>query len=272
MTERIQNSRFERKYLVSEATARRIRDCAVRHLALDEHGAGCPDASYAVHSVYLDSDAMKTYWDTVQGVKNRFKLRLRFYEDTPDAPVFLEIKRRVNRRIVKQRAAVRREAAVSLLAGHVPSPSALVTDDPRQLVALEDFCRLARDLEAKPRMHVAYLREAYMPASGDDSMRLTLDRLVRCALDDRGQLSTALQDPLSLWGDAVVFELKFTSVLADWCVNLVRTFDLQSCSAAKYADSVTLMRGRAPELRSPPSPDLDWQWPGERNAIKSHRD
>ena len=53
--------------------------------------AGEPEG-YHVHSLYLDSPAYELYHETTEGVKNRFKLRMRFYDDSPEAPVFLEIK------------------------------------------------------------------------------------------------------------------------------------------------------------------------------------
>ena len=51
--------------------------------------------SDTITSLYLDSSALHLYRQTVQGIKNRFKLRIRFYDDNPGNPAFLEIKRRV---------------------------------------------------------------------------------------------------------------------------------------------------------------------------------
>lgn len=268
MSKRIQSARYERKFVVSEALAREIREYARGLLELDEHGIGHPDGAYPVHSIYLDSDAMKTYWDTLNGVKDRFKLRARYYTGDADAPVYLEVKRRANRRIVKQRAAVRREAAVGILGGQNPEPEALVSSDRQALVAFEDFNRLVLELRARPKVHVAYLREAYMPASDDNSTRLTLDRLVCCAREETGRISTVLGDALPVWRGAVVLELKFTDVLADWCINLIRTFDLRQCGAAKYVQSVSLMGGRMSQHQRLPIPNRDCQWPeGQEDGV-----
>ena len=115
-----------------------------------------------MHSLYLDSNDLKTYHQTINGTRNRFKLRLRFYDDRPETPIFFEIKRRVNNCILKQRGAVRRSAVNWLLAGHLPEPSHLISQDPKQLVALQRFSLLANDLDAKPKAHVAYVREAWV--------------------------------------------------------------------------------------------------------------
>src|SRR5262245_41914911 len=117
--DRMQASRFEQKYLITEDLALNVRDFVRSYLELDENGVGKPNFSYPVHSLYLDSDDLKTYWDTINGNKNRYKLRLRFYNSLPDSPVFFEIKRRMNNCIMKQRGGVRREMVDEVLAGRL---------------------------------------------------------------------------------------------------------------------------------------------------------
>ena len=69
-------SRFELKYLIPNSVALRVRDFIQQHLDIDEYGVGQPNFSYPVHSLYLDSDDWKIYWRTINGDKNRYKLRL----------------------------------------------------------------------------------------------------------------------------------------------------------------------------------------------------
>ena len=89
----LQKQRFEFKYLVHEPAARSIREFVQGHLELDGFGARMPDLSYPVHSLYLDSPGLALCQSTINGDRDRYKLRLRFYHDGPEAPVFLEIKR-----------------------------------------------------------------------------------------------------------------------------------------------------------------------------------
>jgi SPX domain protein involved in polyphosphate accumulation len=85
--DRMQKQRFELKYLISEETALKVREFVTCYLDFDEYSVGKPNYSYPVHSLYLDNDDLKTYWDTINGDKNRFKLRLRYYSTHPDTPV-----------------------------------------------------------------------------------------------------------------------------------------------------------------------------------------
>src|SRR5438045_9275038 len=107
MRDRMQQSRFELKYLISENTAQRVRDFVRCYLDMDEYSVGRPNYSYPVHSLYLDSDDLTLYWQTINGNKNRYKLRLRYYSTNPETPVFFEIKRRMNNCIMKQRGGVK---------------------------------------------------------------------------------------------------------------------------------------------------------------------
>src|SRR5439155_24426973 len=91
--DKLQASRWEQKYIITEHTALQLREFVQSYLELDENGVGKPNFSYPVHSLYLDSDDLKINWTTITGDKNRFKLRLRFYNDNADTPVFFEIKR-----------------------------------------------------------------------------------------------------------------------------------------------------------------------------------
>lgn len=259
--DKLQTSRFELKYLVNEETALLVREFVLQYLELDENGVGKPNFSYEVHSVYFDSDKLSTYWSTINGDKNRFKLRLRFYNNHPDTPVFFEIKRRMNNCIMKQRAAVRREAVPFLVAGQLPDPSFLCSKDPKHLLALQNFCRLAQQINGVPKAHIGYLREAYVPHD-DNSARVTLDREVRTEPEPLLRLNTEFLHPTCVWGKEVVVELKFTNRFPEWFGEMVRIFGLRQCGAAKYVDGVARMG----ETQLRPSAGFVYMPPGTFDA------
>lgn len=237
--DKLQASRFELKYIIPEETALQIRDYVRSYLELDENGVGKPNYSYPVHSLYLDSDDLKMYWATINGDKNRYKLRIRFYNNNPETPVFFEIKRRMNNCIMKKRGSVRRECVPLLLAGQMPEPAFLVSKEPKHMFAVQDFCRLMQDIRAKPKVHIGYYREAYVPHD-DNSARLTMDREVRSEPELTARLNTKMIRPILVWGKDVVLELKFTNRFPDWFRSLVQVFGLRQCGAAKYVDGVAL--------------------------------
>lgn len=238
-SDRLQTQRFELKYLVTEDTARAVRQFVRCHLKPDEFAANLPDNAYPVHSLYLDSPDLMTYQAVQCGEKNRFKLRIRYYSES-DEVVHFEIKRRTNDVISKCRAKVRREFVQPLLAGAPPQLRHLVKPDGRQLVALQEFCRLMHKLRATPRSHVSYLREAWM-SPVNNAMRVTFDRAVRCEPEFGAALTTSLGDAVAPFDEKVVLELKFVDRLPHWCVEMIRLFGLVRGGAPKYAQGVLLL-------------------------------
>ena len=160
--DRMQRQRFEQKYLLAEEQALNVREFVASHLELDENGVGKPNFSYPVHSLYLDSPDLYTFWTTINGDRNRYKLRLRFYNDHPDSPVFFEIKSRMNNCILKQRGGVHKDAVARLLSGQLPEPADLLRGDGKSLVAIQNFVKSVTQIGAVPQAHVCYQREAYV--------------------------------------------------------------------------------------------------------------
>jgi len=235
--DRMQLQRWELKYVVPEDVALAVREFVRSYLELDEYGAKRPDLSYTIHNLYLDSDDLAIYWGTINGDKNRYKLRLRFYEDNPHAPVFFEIKRRMNEAIIKQRGGIKRGGVEAVLAGHLPSPSEYVSGDPRQHIAIQRFVELSTHHAARPIAHVRYDREAWISVH-DNSVRVTMDRNVLISPEFVPRFSDHLEDPTSVFGRLVILELKFTGRFPDWFKELVRVFGLRQGSASKYADGI----------------------------------
>lgn len=248
-TDRLQARRFELKYRIDEYTARAVRDFARAHLDPDPFGASPAAPSYPVHSLYLDSRGLDLFHATINGDRNRFKLRARFYDDAPGSPAYLEIKRRVDRCILKQRARVRRDAAAALLGGEVPAFAHLAAPDARHYAALQDFCTLLRGLDAGPSAHVAYEREAWLSRE-NNRVRVTLDRHVRCEVQHTPALATAFRHPAAVFAGQVILELKFTNRFPAWFHELVQHLNLRPDSAAKYVDGLAVLT--APHLAAVP--------------------
>ncbi len=240
-SERLQHQRYELKYHVAEAKALRIRDFVQSHLEVDEYSALQTGLSYPTLSLYLDSDSLDTHWHTINGNRNRFKLRLRYYDDRPDTPVFFEIKRRDNDVILKDRGGVRKGAVRWLLAGQMPERKHLLNpNDPSAFVAVQRFCHLMLQLNARPKMHVAYLREAY-ENSRDNNIRVTLDRQVESQPNAAPRLIAKGSRPHIVFGKTVILELKFTARYPKWFRDLVETFHCMQMGAAKYSEGITAL-------------------------------
>ena len=238
--DRAQRQRREIKYVIPEDTALKVRSYLSSYLDPDENAVGKVDNSYDVQSLYLDSNQLMTYHAEANGDRNRFKLRIRYYDDDPESPVYFEIKRRINEGIVKQRARVRREAVKQLLVGASPSREHLFSWNPQHWSDLLDFWELVERLQAAPRLHNAYLREAYV-SPGKGAVRVTLDRNVRVEPEFGGDLTSKFRKASEIFAGVVILELKFTERMPTWLIEMVRGFDLKSTGAAKYGGGVEVL-------------------------------
>ena len=252
--DRMQRQRFELKYLLDEPTALAVRDFAGGYMDLDEAGLDKPNLSYRVNSIYLDSDPLYTLWDWVNSNRNRFKLRMRFYDPNPDTPVFCEIKRRVNGCILKERCGVRKSAAELVLAGQFPPDEALFSREAKHRVALENFISLVSVLGAKPKALVTYLREAYIDPE-NDGLRLTMDREVRIGPRETLDFSLRMPRYVQPFGQRIILALKFNNRFPKWFNEMVQCLGLTRGAAAKYCEGICSLRH--PELANWPTKPVE---------------
>ena len=234
--------RLEFKYRITEAVAVSVRRFVEGFLELDSYSQKAASASYAVNSCYLDSSDLHTFWNTVQDSRNRYKLRVRAYDNAADAPVFLEIKRRIGQHILKSRAKVWRSSVGEILAGRLPEPRDMALDSHSELLSAEQFIQLASKIRAGPTAFVRYQREAWTsPDSPAD--RLTMDREVEVwpTAELRLRPDPRLQ-PTRPFGETVILEMKFNGRKPFWFNDMERVLRLERTSAAKYCEGI-LKRG-----------------------------
>lgn len=250
MAPQLQENRFELKYIIDEQRAHGLRDFVRGFLSPDTYADPNNDFSYAIHSVYLDNPSLSLMNATVDGHKNRFKLRVRYYDDNPEHPVFFEIKRRVNDAILKKRAAVRREMARDLIDGAPPRIDCLLNPGKmKDWEALEEFCMLRDEVQAVGRVIVTYKREAWITPD-NNSVRLTMDRLI-CGSWWSGAFAVNAFDTgahPNIGG--VVLELKFTMRYPAWMRDAALMFNLQRTSLPKYVRCTGSLAPKKAELMS----------------------
>jgi hypothetical protein len=134
-------NRFECKFVVPESAVATVLRRVLPFVAPDPFAARRPDHTYTIASLYLDDQAQSLYRETSEGQSERFKLRVRAYDDDPAAPIFLEVKRRHDRVVQKLRCPIPRHLLPAVLAGEcVELPGA----SPSKRASLAEFQRLMR--------------------------------------------------------------------------------------------------------------------------------
>ena len=229
-------NRYEIKYLMPVTAVQALRGELERHLDRDSHGS---DGGYGVWSTYYDTRDLRFYWEKIEGLRFRRKLRIRHYGDRftvdDDTNVFVEIKQRVNRVTQKRR--------VSL-----PYGQALRLCDRRELVEdgafLREVLELVSRLDLRPVVMTGYQREAFVGRGAEAGLRVTVDQRIR-GRDRDFHLATDAENRLAVPARFAVVEFKANERVPYWLTDLAAELNLSVARISKYCQSVEAY-GRAP--------------------------
>jgi hypothetical protein len=135
---------------------------------------------------------------------------------------------------------VKREAVPLLLAGQLPEPDQLLSTEARHLATLQQFNLLQHQLNARPKAHNHYFREAWV-SPNDNSLRVTMDRHIQIEPYFNAHAVTEMTRPMRVFREFVVLELKFTARFPSWLRELVSKFNCMQLSASKYGEGIVLL-------------------------------
>lgn len=227
--------RYELKYLISEAESEAVQQYIKPYLSLDRYSKLQPQGYYPIVSLYLDSPDLLLCRQTLTGMKNRYKLRIRSYSDDTQYPTFFEIKRRIDRVILKSRAPVQHQDVPLLLQGLCLPQQDFRTN--RE--ALDQFQWYTKSIMARPTILVRYMRKAYENDS-HERVRATFDRELcyKVTREPRVTLNGSGWQNNVLTLKGVILEIKFTGRYPIWLNELTTCFDLHQRGISKIATSL----------------------------------
>ena len=236
----------ECEYLVSETTARMIRQHLQAHAQLDPACERTQDGCYPMYSIHFDSPEFRHFEDVVTGVRNHLELRLRYYSENDDSQVFFEVLRRSGLQVLKSRHAVPR-----LLADRFLESGVLDLSLDRN-GCLREFVKHCAEFDGKPVLRIRNMREAW-ETNGDNPVRISLDTHVQYCIPSNLGLREARPDwnPTSI--TMTILRIRSTDRQPPWVAAMIQQLRLQPQSISKYAESVnSIMRQsrRAVELVS----------------------
>ncbi|GAA4528769.1 MULTISPECIES: polyphosphate polymerase domain-containing protein [Nonomuraea] len=226
-------NRYEIKYLMDAGLVDELREELERRLDRDRH---CPDEGYAIWSAYYDTRHLRFYWEKIEGLRFRRKLRIRHYGDrfsaAGDTPVFVEIKQRVNRVTQKRRVRVPYLDALRLCDGRE-----MIAHEPSQRAFLEEVLDLVCRLDLRATAMTGYTRHAYLGRDADTGLRVTFDRRVRGRDRDFG-FGTDARNRFIVPPHKAIMEVKANERVPYWLTDLTAKRNLQVVRVSKYCQSI----------------------------------
>jgi len=230
-------NRFELKYIITLKQAEIFKKALRAYLLPDEHGNG--NGRYTLTSLYYDSPDMRCYWEKVDGIKFRRKLRIRRYvTDEPltmDTSVFVEIKQRVDRVTQKRRIVLSYRDAMRLCNDR-RFPEEYCPDDE---ATLNEIYVYLWQYNLRPVSIVQYERQAFIGTDYDIGLRVTFDTSLQ--YQTRNLLLHEEPSTLPMLPpDRVVMEIKVNERIPYWLTEMIAAHNLNMVRISKYCRSIEL--------------------------------
>lgn len=195
--------------------------------------------AYEVHTLYFDSAGFGCYDEKKAGLKFRKKIRLRFYEPElkKDTPVYLEIKRKDNNIILKDRLVLSCGSCQKLLSGENVKEikeTLRQAQGKKEKEVLEEFLGLMHYNCLRPKVMVSYSRMGLIDKT-DKSFRITFDSEIKAG-EANGLFSVSpMKEIIPGWQ---IMEVKFKNTVPAWYQLIVQKYDLDQKPFSKYCSSV----------------------------------
>lgn len=236
-------NRFELKYLLPLRQAEALKKDLRAYLEPDLHGDS--HGSYLLTSLYYDGPDYRFYWEKVDGVKFRRKLRIRLYEDaaqpTLDTPVFVEIKQRINRVTQKRRAQMSYRDALRLCSER-QVPDHAVQD----ANVVEEIAAMVWQYNLRPASLVRYKRQAFVGSDYDLGLRVTFDSDLTYRTQELDLCEDGAGRAFYLFpADWTILEIKVNERVPYWLTELVAAHNLSMTRVSKYCKSIELATSQA---------------------------
>lgn len=222
MAELLDVLRTEQKYVINPVERARLEFVLNGALHRDVHSG---PQGYMVRSLYFDTLDDNDFYDKVDGLEMRRKIRLRIY--APDAQYAkLELKEKQGDLQRKRSLVLTREQALELCAGRYDVLMQMDTPFSMELYGrMQQFCY-------RPKCIVEYNRVAFIVA--DNDTRVTLDAGLKAS---ESRLDLFAPDlalyPVDVPG-AVTMEVKFNGFLLSYVKDLVSIPSRTRCASSKY--------------------------------------
>jgi hypothetical protein len=218
---------------VPEHKVAELRDRLSRRMAADSNTGGGLER---ISSLYYDTRDLRFYWEKIEGIKFRRKLRIRVYGEPQsvddETPAFVEIKQRTNRVTQKRRVNLPYRYALMLCAG-LPVPEELGL---RPAFANE-VLTMVTALALQPAAVTTYLRRPYIGVDADIGMRITLDHRV-CGRRRDLDLSIAATNQFLIPQQLAIVEIKANERVPTWFTDLAAELELTTARISKYCKAI----------------------------------
>lgn len=202
------------------ALSQRLRVIAKQDPHVRENGR------YKIRSLYFDNIEDKVLQEKLNGVNNREKFRIRYYNNDLDY-IKLEKKSKISGLCSKMSTFLTKEQCESIINGDTQwmrySNEPLLVE----LYAKMNFQQL------RPKTLVDYIREPYVFEPGN--VRITIDSEIKTGLNSKDLFNQDVATMRTNSSNIIILEVKFDEFLPEIIRDIIQVNNRQSSAFSKYA-------------------------------------
>lgn len=189
---------------------------------IDSHAV---DGTYEIRSLYFDNLSDKALREKLDGVNNREKFRLRYYNKDLSL-IHLEKKSKRNGLGTKESAVLTREEAQAIIDGDYRWMAG------SQYPLIKELYLKITTQQLRPKTIVDYTREPYIFPAGN--VRITMDHNIRTGLECTDFLNTECVT-IPAGSAPIILEVKWDAYLPDIIRDIIQLKGRNTCAFSKYA-------------------------------------
>lgn len=238
--------RREVKFLLNQAQFEGLLPVIHEYMNPDKY---CVDGKeYGIYNIYYDTPDSFLIRQSLEKPYYKEKLRLRSYDSpaTPDARVFLEVKKKIGGIVTKRRVAMTLSEAEDYIRTRVKPHYECFID--RQVMKELDVFLNCYDSIA-PRQYISYQRAAFFGRE-DSEFRLTFDRQITARRKDLSLARESYGEQLILPNQRLM-EIKVPGSIPLWLSQALSALSIRKISFSKYGTAYkNYVRGQIADLEA----------------------
>lgn len=212
--------RHELKYLISEKQMQEIKTRLSNIMSIDSHQSSF---GYTIRSLYFDTINNRFLQESIDGINNRKKYRIRTYNGSTDV-IHFEKKNTIDDLKSKEFICINQEIVNDILKKenwyNIES----------QLVDEIHALTISEGLE--PKVIVEYDRFAFVSDIGN--IRITFDQNIRACNETNDFIGNPLMIPILPIGRHIL-EVKYDGIIPGYILRQINANELERISFSKYA-------------------------------------
>ncbi|HLA43718.1 MAG TPA: polyphosphate polymerase domain-containing protein [Aggregatilineales bacterium] len=232
-------NRRELKFVIRTDQMQPFLEDLTPYLQRDAH-TNAASKTYRITSVYYDSPGYAAYWQKLEGLRHRRKVRIRTYIDRvlkPEDECFVEVKERIELAVRKRRIIIPYGEALSFCSTGYLDPK-YETEDDRAVI--DEIAQLVYLWQLEAACALRYDRSAFNGHPDyDPSLRITFDTNCRARIHDLDLTSSAPEDmQFFLSPQLCILEIKADDRVPYWLVELMHRHKFILRRISKYCTAL----------------------------------